>query len=132
MEVFMKHVSDTGQPAAAGRGILLRGFVKKEGDRWVSICIDLDIAAEGDTPSMAANACIELCFEYVKYVCETYPDKIGEYIPRLVKREDVLKEFNTASFLDPLRSLKTKRPRTRSRLQPFSTTIDPSQLAACA
>jgi hypothetical protein len=72
--------------------ILLRGFTKEDGDQWVAICIDLDIAAQADTMKQATDRCIELCTEYLQYVCKNYAERIEQFVPRFAP-ESIRQEY---------------------------------------
>lgn len=74
--------------------IIFRGYGKREGDGWVAVCIDLNIAAQGATMKDAANNCTELIKEYVEYVCANYPEDVHRYIPRPAPQE-FIDEFNS-------------------------------------
>src|SRR4051794_290159 len=39
----------------------LRGIVYREGDAWISHCLELDIVAEGRTPKDATKNALDLC-----------------------------------------------------------------------
>ena len=73
--------------------LAFRGYTKREGKRFVAICVDLDIVAQGDTAEAATKTCAELIEEYVTFVIETYPKKAHEYIPRPSPKE-IMDEYN--------------------------------------
>ena len=67
--------------------IVFRGYSKKENGHYVAVCIDLNIVAQGDTPEIAIKECSELIQQYVKYICDEYPDRFSEFIPRYAPQE---------------------------------------------
>lgn len=73
--------------------IVFRGYAKQEEDIWVAICIDLNIAAQGNTVKEAMDTCSEMISEYIEFVCKQYPDKLGKYIPRPAPKE-FIEEYN--------------------------------------
>lgn len=46
---------------AAKRQIELRGIVYREGETWFAHCLELDIVAEGETPTQAVADAVDLC-----------------------------------------------------------------------
>lgn len=48
----------------------LRGIVYKEGDRWISHCLELDIVGQGDSPEEAMRQSIELCVTQITVAIE--------------------------------------------------------------
>ena len=73
--------------------MIFKVLAKKEDDHWVAICIDLNIAAQGDTSEEAVHTCIELVEEYLEFVYEEYPDQIHKYVPRPTPQE-LIDKFN--------------------------------------
>lgn len=43
------------------RMIELRGVIYREGPWWIAHCLEMDVAAEGDTPFEAVSSAAELC-----------------------------------------------------------------------
>lgn len=41
--------------------IELRGVVYREGQWWISHCLEMDVVAEGDSPFEALSSAVELC-----------------------------------------------------------------------
>ena len=105
--------------------IVFRGYAKKEDDLWVAICIDLNIAAEGDTSEEAVHTCIELITEYLEFVCKEYPDKLNKYIPRPAPQEfiDEYYQLMSRQIAKPVKKSK------RKELWDYST--PPSELVPC-
>lgn len=73
--------------------LTFRGYVKQEGDEWVAICIDLNLAAQGDTAEEAIMECSTMIEEYLNYIVDTYPDKLNEYLSRPAPPE-LMSEYN--------------------------------------
>jgi len=93
--------------------ICFRGYVKKENDYWVAICIDLNIVAQGDTHENAAEECANLVLRYVEYVIENHSQEIHKYIPRKAP-DEFIEEYNE------LVSKSIKKPRVkRNRRKDF-------------
>ncbi len=72
---------------AKTRKIFLRGYVKEENRHYGAVCIDLNIVAQGNTPDEATEQCHELIIDYLSYICDEYPDRIEEFVPRLALAE---------------------------------------------
>ena len=43
------------------RRIELRGVIYREGEWWIAHCLEMDVAAEGDTPFEAVSSAAQLC-----------------------------------------------------------------------
>lgn len=67
--------------------VYFRGYTKKEDGLWVSVCIDLNIVAQGSTSKEAFKNCVEAMSDYIDYVCSTYPEKIDQYLNQPAPRE---------------------------------------------
>jgi hypothetical protein len=120
-------VNRNGKAKANTERITLRGFAKKDGDQWVAICIDLDIAAQAATAQEATGLCIDLCFDYLEHVCQNYPDTIAEFVPRFAPRA-IRDEYDrlVAQSLQP----RSERPVVEATLYNFD--IDPTELTGRA
>lgn len=103
--------------------IFFRGYTKRENGRWVAVCVDLNIAAQGETYEEATQKCHELVGEYLLYVKTKYSHSIKEYIPRL-SGDDIMMEYY--SILN--RSIMSRSQTPTQRLQCFN--IDMSSLTA--
>ncbi|OGB66085.1 MAG: hypothetical protein A2Y94_09355 [Caldithrix sp. RBG_13_44_9] len=102
--------------------IVFRGYAKKENQRWVAICIDLNIAAQGETSKEAIKTCYELIEEYLEFVCHEYPNQLHKYIPRPAPQE----------FIDEYNSL--MRPVLKNQPRKFPQKIwsyEPDNMAFC-
>ena len=103
--------------------IFFRGYTKRENGRWVAICVDLNIAAQGSTFEEATQKCGELISSYLSYVKSKYAKSLHNYIPRLAP-DEYLEEFN--SILN--RSLASRKSLQGGQLQRFD--VDPLSLTA--
>lgn len=101
--------------------LIFRGYVKKEGDHWVAVCVDLNIVAQGSSGQEAEVNCGELISEYIDYVCSEYAHDIGRYLFRPVPVE-FIEEYN-----DVIGRSIQHRP-TRS-MHPHYFNIEPGDLA---
>lgn len=79
--------------ANSQKPLIFRGYTKKEGNRWVAICIDLNIVAQGPTIDEATDKCMNLIAEYIHYVSAEYSHDIGRYLFRPVPQE-FIEEYN--------------------------------------
>lgn len=75
--------------------LTFRGYVKQDGDVWVAICVDLNLAAQGKTAEEAITECFSMIEEYLDYVVDKYPDKLNEYLSRPAPPE-LMTEYNSA------------------------------------
>jgi hypothetical protein len=44
----------------------IRGMAVREGDRWASLVLDFDIAADGDTPEEAIRRSVDMTMTYLR------------------------------------------------------------------
>lgn len=107
--------------------VSFRGYTKKEGQVWVAVCIDLNIAAQGATSDEATRECQEMIDEYLLYVCSTYPKELHKYIPRPAPQE-LIEEWRAivARVFTPLRK---NAPRKATTPRPVSF-VDGAGLAS--
>lgn len=105
----------------SSKEIFFQGYIKKEGDHWVAVCIDLNIVGQGATAQEAIDECDELTIEYLEYVCCTYPKELDKYIPRRASKE-LIEEFYSV-IRGRIRS--TKPPKD---IRPHSFSIETSDL----
>ena len=91
--------------------IIFRGYARKEDDHWFAICIDLNIAAQGEDPEEAIKTCTELIIEYLEFVCQEYPGQIKKYIPRPAPQEffEEYYSFISLSITKPARRRQSKK-----------------------
>jgi hypothetical protein len=45
--------------------LILRCYAEHDGDLWVAVCVDLSLAAQGDTPEEARHKLVEQMREYL-------------------------------------------------------------------
>ena len=100
--------------------LIFRGYTKKTGSRWVAICIDLNIVAQGTSFNEATAKCAELISEYIDYVCSEYSHDIGRYLFRPVPKEFV-EEYNNLVG----RNIQHKPARSR---QLYNFSVEPDNL----
>ena len=62
--------------------LFLRCFIKKEGSQWVAVCVDINLAAQGDNSDEAKS---KLESMIVSYVREAYEED-REYADQLLNR----------------------------------------------
>lgn len=79
---------------------IFHGIIQKEEDKYTAICLELDIATEGDTLEGARSNLKEAVEGYIESVIEDSEEK--EFIPRPVPDEVIEKYFN--QFKELLRS----------------------------
>lgn len=94
--------------------ILFRGFTKKENGHWISVCVDLNIIAQGSTSKESEKRVIDMIMEYLDYVCCEYPDEIHKFLNRPVPPEIISDyEHIVGQFLK-----RRKKTRNRSLFYP--------------
>lgn len=103
--------------------IVFRGYAKQEEDIWVAVCIDLNLAAQGNTPQEAMKSCSEMISEYLEFVCKEFPDQLDKYIPRPAPKE-IFDEYNQLLKL-------TMKPKESRKALPEVWSYDPGNLALC-
>ena len=59
----------------------IRGYLKPEGDHYVSVCIDLNLVTEGDTDKEAMEAMVDAIKIYLSYISDQ-PEEFNKRIPR--------------------------------------------------
>ncbi len=82
------------------QGFIFHGIIEKEEDRYTAICLELDIATEGDTLEDARKNLKEAVEGYIESVQRDNEEE--EFIPRPVPEELVEKYFG--KFKELLRS----------------------------
>jgi len=105
--------------------IIFRGYIKKENGHWVSVCIDLNIVAQGNSFDEAREKCEGLIIEYLSYICSNYEEEFYKHIPRPAPKE-FIDEFNLIMG----KQLKAQRRSYSRNLQYYDVT--PSNLPVCA
>ncbi len=103
--------------ASRQQPLVFRGYTKKARGQWVAVCIDLNIVAQGSSPSEATGKCGELISEFIDYVCSEYSHDIGRYLFRPVPREFIEEYENLVG-----RNLQQKPARSK---QLYNFSIEP-------
>jgi len=118
--------------------IVFWGFTKREDDgRFVSVCINLSLTAQGKTAEESVRKLTEAIDVYLDYKIEKYPDNWEQKIYRS-SHPDLIKEFEEIEKeVLKLRELQTKAEEnlaTRKQFMPidigtfnFAQTISPTQ-----
>jgi hypothetical protein len=70
--------------------LILRCYGYRKGNKWIGVCVDLDIAAEADSLDDLKNKLNSMIHSYVETVCDT-EDKSS--IPYLIKRRSPLPDW---------------------------------------
>jgi predicted RNase H-like HicB family nuclease len=74
------------------------GIVFKEGERYTSICPELDVASEGDTPDNASTNLLEAVTLYLETAIEANLPYLRiipqDEDPRITNPESIIKIFN--------------------------------------
>ena len=71
--------------------LILHGLIEKEGDKFSALCLELDVASQGDTTQEAKGNLKEAIELYLQEVSEA-GDK-EEFIPRPAPQEEWIKYF---------------------------------------
>jgi len=103
--------------------IVFRGYTKKENGHHVAVCIDLNIVAQGNTAEAAIKECSELIVQYVQYICDEYPDRFKEFVPRLAPKE-LVDEFNEIMRISLSAKAKTRKLRSGFAIHNFDLQPD--------
>ena len=115
--------------------LVFHGYVKREDKQWVAVCVDLNIAAQGDTKEEAVSVCAEMIDDYLSYVCETHADELDKFIPRFAPPE-LIAEF-TSAMMETLHAASRQRDKSApsvgfeaAPIQVHNFDVDPSRLCA--
>jgi predicted RNase H-like HicB family nuclease len=77
---------------------IFTGIIFKEGERYTSLCPELDVASEGDTPDEASTKLLEAVTLYLETAIEAnlpYLRPIApDEDPRIANPESIVKTFN--------------------------------------
>lgn len=76
------------------KDLLLRCYANKEGDQWQAFCIDLCLAAQGDSLSEVKDKINIMVYEYVTEALE----EDREYADQLLQRKAPLKQCATYHY----------------------------------
>jgi hypothetical protein len=53
------------------KDLIVRGYIERNGDLWVAVCVDIPLAAQSDTPEGAAE---KLKSQIYDYLCEAFSE----------------------------------------------------------
>ncbi len=100
----------------------LRGYIKPEGKHFVAVCVDLNLAGQGDTPEIAMSSMLEAIETYLDYLTE-HPDEISKRLPRKAPLS-----FRLTYYLASLISNISIFINIFKNYRPFTKNIIPGQL----
>lgn len=118
--------------------IVFRGYTKFDGKRWVAICIDLDIAAQGATHKEATKTCCDMMLEYLRYVIAHERRHLQKFLFRPAPQEFIDEYYAILNQrLQPTALPVTKAsPKSKARVSTgnmvHNFSVNPYRLNACS
>jgi hypothetical protein len=87
------------------RGIIAFGYVKRDGQVYTAICVNMNLFGQGKTPEVALKKVLQAVVSYVGYILENHPDDCAKFLNRPAP-QDYLEEFERG--LEELKKLKSQ------------------------